>query len=67
MRLKLSIEERAELRRLQRNVAGTPDYVRITCVLMFDNGRTPKSISEDLGISMATIYRYIGDYQTGGV
>lgn len=67
MRLKLSIEERAELRRLQRNVVGTPDYVRITCVLMFDNGRTPKSISEDLGISMATIYRYIGDYQTGGV
>ncbi len=67
MRLKLSIEEKAELRRLQRNVVGTPDYVRITCILMFDNGRTPKSISEDLGISTATIYRYIGDYQFGGV
>lgn len=34
---------------------------------MFNNGRTPKSISEYLGISTATIYRYIGDYQVGGV
>jgi len=30
---------------------------------MYDNGRSSKSISEDLGISTATIYRYIGDYQ----
>ena len=67
MRLKLSIEEKAALRRLQRNVAGTPDYVRITCILMFDNGRSPKLIAEDLGISTATIYRYVGEYQTGGI
>lgn len=67
MRLKLSIEEKEELRRLQRNVVGTPDYVRITCILMFDNGRSSKNISEDLGISVATIYRYVGDYQLGGI
>lgn len=34
---------------------------------MYDNGRSSKSISEDLGISTATIYRYIGEYQLGGV
>ena len=67
MRLKLSIKEKEELRRLQRNVVGTPDYVRITCILMFDNGRSSKTISEDLGISVATIYRYVGDYQSGGI
>ena len=67
MRLKLSIDEKAELRQLQRNVVGTPDYVRVTCILMFDNGRSSKSISEDLGISIATVYRYVGDYQVGGI
>ena len=67
MQLKLSIEEKSELRRIQRNLVDTPDYVRITCILMYDNGRSSKSISEDLGISTATIYRYIGEYQLGGV
>ena len=67
MRLKLSPEEKAQLRQLQRNLVGTPDYVRVTCILMFDNGRSSKSISEDLGISTATIYRYIGEYQSGGI
>lgn len=66
MRLKLSDTEYAELRQLQRNMAGTPDYVKVTCILMFSNGRSPKTISEDLGISPATIYRYIGQYQDGG-
>ncbi len=67
MRLKLSIEEKDEVRRLQRNAVGTPDYVRLTCILMFDNGRSSKSISEDLGISIATVYRYVGDYLSGGI
>ena len=67
MRVKLSIEEKEELRCLQRNVVGTPDYVRVTCILMFSNARSAKSISEDLGISLATIYRYIGEYQLGGI
>lgn len=67
MRLKLSIEEKSDLRCLQRNLVGAPDYVRITCILMYDNGRSSKSISEDLGISTAIIYRYIGEYKIGGV
>lgn len=66
-RIKLSIEEKEEVRRLQRNAVGTPDYVRLTCILMFDNGRSSKLISEDLGISIATVYRYVGDYQSGGI
>lgn len=67
MRLKLSIEEKEELRSLQRDVVGTSDYVRVTCILMFANGRSSKSIPEDLGISIATIYRYIGEYQLSGI
>ena len=45
MRLKLSEIEYAELRQLQRNMVGTPDYVKVTCLLMFSNGRSPKSVS----------------------
>ena len=66
MRIKLTEEEYAKLRKLQRNMVGTPDYVKVTCILMFSNGRSPKIISEDLGISPATIYRYVGEYQAGG-
>lgn len=67
MQLQLSIEEKSDLHRLQRNLVGTPDYVRITCTLMFDNGRSPKFISANLDISPTTIYRYINEYQAGGI
>ena len=66
MKLKLSEIEYAELRQLQRNMVGNRDYVKVTCILMFSNGRSLKTISEDLGVSLASIYRYIGQYQDGG-
>ena len=60
MRLKLSENEYAELRQLQRNMVGTSDYVKVTCILMFSNGRSLKTISEDLGVSLASIYSSFG-------
>lgn len=66
MELKLSEIEHAELRQLQRDMVGPPDYVKVTCILMFSNGRSPKTISDDLGVSLASIYRYIGQYQDSG-
>lgn len=71
MRIQLSEIEYAELRQLQRNMVGTPDYVKVTCILMFSNGRSPKTMSDDLGVSLASIYRssiyrYIDQYQDGG-
>ena len=48
MRIQLPESEYAELRKLQRNMAGASDYVKVTCILMFANGRTPKSISGEL-------------------
>ena len=67
MRIQLSESEYAELRQLQRNMAGTSDYVKVTCILMFANGRTPKSISEDLGIALSSLYRYVGLYKEDGL
>lgn len=66
-RIKLSIDEKKRFAVFNASTVGTPDYVRLTCILMFDNGRSSKSISEDLGISIATVYRYVGDYQSGGI
>ena len=67
MKFQLSQEERESLRRIQRKVSGTTANVRVTSVLMFNHGRSVDSISEDLGISVATVYRYIGLYVSGGI
>ena len=48
MRLQLPIEEKSDLHRLQHNLVGTPDYVCITCILMFDNGHSPNSSLQTL-------------------
>ena len=34
--------------------------------MMFSDGCGPRTISEEPGISPATIYRYTGQYQEGG-
>lgn len=67
MNLKLSDKEYAELRKLQRDMAGTPGYVRVTCILMVHNGRSPRTISEDLGVSLSNVYAIVGQYRNGGV
>lgn len=67
MRLQLSIEDKSDLHRIQRNLIGTPDHVCVTCILMFDNDTSPKFISANLDISPATIYRYVGEYQAGDI
>ncbi len=38
MELQLSTSEREELRRLQRNLCGSSDHARVTCLLMLDKG-----------------------------
>jgi transposase len=67
MNIKLSDIQYGELRKLQRNMAGTPGYVRVTCILMLHNGRSPQTVSEDLGISLSCVYRYISQYQKDGI
>ena len=50
VKFKLTIEEKEGVRRLQRNEVGTPDYVRLTCVLMYDNGRNSKPFLFDYNL-----------------
>jgi len=51
-------QEIKELRKLQRNVIGRTDYARITCVLMLALGSSPEFFVKNLGIDIATVYRY---------
>ena len=66
METKLSTSEREELRKLQRNLCGSSDYARVTCILMLDSGYSPLAISDCLGINTSTVYRYRSAYLHGG-
>lgn len=65
MGMNLSTSEREELRRLQRNLCGSSDYARVTCILMLDSGYSPSAISDCLGIDTSTVYRYRSAYLHG--
>ena len=66
MELQLSTSEMEVLRKLQRNLAGSSDYARVTCILMLGMGNTPSFVASCLGIDASTVYRYRSAYLHGG-
>ena len=66
MELQLSTSEMEVLRKLQRNLAGSSDYARVTCILMLGMGNTPSFVAACLGIDASTVYRYRSAYLHGG-
>lgn len=66
MLLKLSPSEIEILRKLQRNLAGSSDYARVTCLLMLGMGNSPSLVSSCLGVDTSTVYRYRSMYLHGG-
>lgn len=67
MKLELSSTDTAELRRYQRNVFGTKEYVKVTCILMLSQGFSPETVSMSLGIDSSTVYRYKALYVSRGL
>lgn len=67
MKLNLSTSEILELEKVQRNMVGSPYYVKVTCVLMLAKNYSPKTVSDCLGIDLSTVYRYVALYELGGV
>lgn len=67
MTLNLSIEEFKTLRRLQHSKEFRPYWIQITCILMLAHGHDVETISNDLGISLLSVYNYAEAYRTGGV
>lgn len=66
MKMRLTTSEREELRKLQHNLYGSSDYASATCILMLDTGYTLSAISDCLGISISTVYRYNSSYLHDG-
>lgn len=64
--LELTPSEINALRKLQRNLAGSSDYARVTCILMLGMGNPPSFVAKCLGIDPATVYRYRSAYIHGG-
>lgn len=67
MNLTLSPSELSELKIIQRNVAGTPCYVKVTCILMLAKNCSPSCVSDFLGIDTSTVYRYLTTFTSGGI
>ena len=67
MKLNLSPEEQETLRKYQRNVAGTREYVKVTCILMLSQGMSVQTVSDSLGIDISTVYRYCSTYIDQGL
>lgn len=67
MDLTLTEVERAGLRALQKERRDEAGYVKVTVVLLLDEGRSVASIAEDLGLDDGTVYRYSQFYQPHGL
>lgn len=66
MEFQLSTSEMEVLRKLQRNLGGSSDYARVTCILMLGMGNCPSFVASCLGINVSTVYRYRSAYLHGG-
>lgn len=66
MQINLSTSDLEVLRSLQRNLAGSSDYARVTCILMLAKGNSPSFVADCLGIDVSTVYRYKNAYLHGG-
>lgn len=62
MLIKLSTSDIEALRRLQRNLAGSFGYARVTCILALGKGNSPSFLADCLGIYVPTAYRYMNAY-----
>lgn len=65
--IELPLSSIEELRKLQRNLVGSTDYARVTCILMLSMGNSPSFVSSCPGIDISTVYRYRSAYLRGGV
>ncbi len=67
MTIQLTEHERQTLREVQCRVAERSVYVKVTTVLMLSSGRSPASVADDLGIDLATVYRYAQAFADQGL
>ncbi len=66
IQMELSTSEIDAPRKSQRNLAGSSDYARVTCILMLSKGNSPSFVSVCLGIDSSSVCRYRNAYLRGG-
>jgi hypothetical protein len=64
MLIQLDDTARVTLRHLQRAEEAKRDYVKMTTILMLDQGFDPDQIEAVLGIDHTTVYRYAQSFRT---
>lgn len=64
MIIQLTDSDRLPLRQLQKTESAKRDYVKITTILLLDQGYSVDTIEQILGIDHTTVYRYAQTYRT---
>ena len=59
MNVCLTDAERTQLRQWQEQRRDNDGYVKVTVLLMLDAGRSLATVTQDLGLDEATVYRYV--------
>lgn len=67
MLVQLDDTDRQRLRQLQKTESAKRDYVKITAIIMLDQGFDPDQIALALGIDHTTVYRYAQTYRRLGL
>jgi len=64
MQIQLTDNDRQLLRQLQKTESAKRDYIKITTILLLDQGYSVDTIEQILGIDHTTAYRYAQTYRT---
>ncbi|MBK6902029.1 MAG: helix-turn-helix domain-containing protein [Saprospirales bacterium] len=64
--VQLDENTRKQLRKLQRTDKDKKVFVKVTVLLMLDEGFSPEMIARSLGIEDSTLYRYQKDFNEKG-
>ena len=67
VKLELTFQAIADLKRYQRQTDDKSVYTKVTCILMSSKCFSAEDISQSLGIDVSTVYRYVKSYSSIGL
>lgn len=67
MNFVLSVSDREILENYRKSSSGKKDFIRCTVLLSLDQGKSPKELSDILGVDLSSIYNYVKSYTSLGL
>ena len=67
VKIELTIEAQAALKRYQRETDDKSVYTKVPCILMLSKGFSAEDVSQSLGIDVSSVYRYAKSYSSVGL